>query len=312
MVKTNTTSLTIKSMWCKTLILFLQNVQSARQEALLFVFEDNEAVIKMIMKGRSPTMRHVSRTHRVALYWLFDRINLDPKSKSNTSTPKTNSHTSWQRGISHVMTGIICWPCLISAILALLPASQRWRNELNKIQEKNVSQQNRDPWWIWPQERLRSCLLQPHQYRGGPRMDIKILENLFQVTIEQGNLWKRQDQIIHKRMMVDLGLLKSGKVELRSTIDRGNLRVFRGMHCKNLTLIVRNLFSAETRTLQGTESWFTIERWNLCHCISKNRLILKILSWAVTQQNLWTKSKTKCETDRKECRTLQSQVKSIQ
>ena len=57
----------------------LSNVQSARQEALLYVFEDNEAVIKMIMKGRSPTMRHVSRTHRVALDWLFDRINLDPK-----------------------------------------------------------------------------------------------------------------------------------------------------------------------------------------------------------------------------------------
>ena len=55
------------------------NVQSASQEALLYVFEDNEAVIKMIMKGRSPTMRHVSRTHRVALDWLFDRIDLDPK-----------------------------------------------------------------------------------------------------------------------------------------------------------------------------------------------------------------------------------------
>ena len=55
------------------------NVQSARQEALLYVFEDNDAVIKMIIKGRSPTMRHVSRTHRVALDWLFDRINLDPK-----------------------------------------------------------------------------------------------------------------------------------------------------------------------------------------------------------------------------------------
>ena len=41
--------------------------------------EDNEAVIKMIIKGRSPAMRHVSRTHRVALHWLFDRINLDPK-----------------------------------------------------------------------------------------------------------------------------------------------------------------------------------------------------------------------------------------
>ena len=54
-------------------------VQSARQEVLLYVFEDNEAVIKMIIKGRSPTLRHVSRTHRVALDWLFDRINLDPK-----------------------------------------------------------------------------------------------------------------------------------------------------------------------------------------------------------------------------------------
>ena len=50
------------------------NVQSSRQEALLYVFEDNEAVIKMIITGRSPTMRHVSRTHRVALDWLFDRI----------------------------------------------------------------------------------------------------------------------------------------------------------------------------------------------------------------------------------------------
>ena len=55
------------------------NVQCSHQEALLYVFEDNEAVIKMILKGRSPTMRHVSRTHRVALDWLFDRIHLDPK-----------------------------------------------------------------------------------------------------------------------------------------------------------------------------------------------------------------------------------------
>ena len=57
----------------------LSNVQSARQEAILCVFEDNQAVIQMIIKGRSPTMRHVSRTHRVALDWLFDRISLDPK-----------------------------------------------------------------------------------------------------------------------------------------------------------------------------------------------------------------------------------------
>ena len=55
------------------------NVQSSHQEALLYVFEDSEAVIKMIIKGRRLTMRHVSRTHRVALDWLSDRINLDSK-----------------------------------------------------------------------------------------------------------------------------------------------------------------------------------------------------------------------------------------
>ena len=55
------------------------NVQFPHQEALLYVFEDNEAVIKMIIEERGPTTRRVSRTHRVALDWLFDQINLDPK-----------------------------------------------------------------------------------------------------------------------------------------------------------------------------------------------------------------------------------------
>ena len=36
-------------------------------------------MIKMTIKGRSPTMRPVSKTDRVALDWFFDRINLDPK-----------------------------------------------------------------------------------------------------------------------------------------------------------------------------------------------------------------------------------------
>ena len=55
------------------------NANSSRQEASLYIFKNNEAVIKMIIKVRSPTMRYVSRTHRVALAWLFDRINLDPR-----------------------------------------------------------------------------------------------------------------------------------------------------------------------------------------------------------------------------------------
>ena len=87
----------------------LSNVQFARQEALLYVFEDNEAVIKMIMKGRSPTMRHVSRTHRVALDWLFDRINLDPKIQIKyIDTKKPTCRHLDERAVSHVMNGIIC------------------------------------------------------------------------------------------------------------------------------------------------------------------------------------------------------------
>ena len=54
------------------------NVNSSRKGAMLYIFEDNEAVIKMI-KSRSPTLRHVSRTHRVALDWLFGRIIADLK-----------------------------------------------------------------------------------------------------------------------------------------------------------------------------------------------------------------------------------------
>ena len=117
------------------------NVQSASQEALLSVFEDNEAVIKMIMKGRSPTMRHVSRTHRVALDWLFDRINLDPKIQIKYIDTKNQLADILTKGNftrdewNHLLT---------LAILALLLASQRWRNELNKNQENDVSQQNHD------------------------------------------------------------------------------------------------------------------------------------------------------------------------
>ena len=55
------------------------NVRSSRFGAVLHVFEDSEAVIKMIIKGRSPTMRYASRIHRVAPDCLFDRINVDTK-----------------------------------------------------------------------------------------------------------------------------------------------------------------------------------------------------------------------------------------
>ena len=60
---------------------------------MLYIFGDNETVITMIIKGRSPTMRHVYRTHRVALDWLFDRMSLDPKIQIKYVDTTTNSQT---------------------------------------------------------------------------------------------------------------------------------------------------------------------------------------------------------------------------
>ena len=83
------------------------DVQSVSREALFYVFEDNEVVIKMIVKGRSPTMRHVSRTHRVAFDWLFDQINLDPKIQIKYIDTKNQFADILTKG-NVVMNGIIC------------------------------------------------------------------------------------------------------------------------------------------------------------------------------------------------------------
>ena len=56
------------------------NAHHSEKESQLYIFEYSEAVVKMIIiKERSPTMRNLSRTHRVALDWLFDRFKLEPK-----------------------------------------------------------------------------------------------------------------------------------------------------------------------------------------------------------------------------------------
>ena len=65
------------------------NAQFSHQEALLYVVEDNEAVIKMIINGRIPTMRHVSRTNRVALDWLFGRKKSGPEDSNQVCRLQT-------------------------------------------------------------------------------------------------------------------------------------------------------------------------------------------------------------------------------
>ena len=42
------------------------------QKTVLIIAEDNEAVIKLVKKARSMALRHLPRTHRIDLHWLFE------------------------------------------------------------------------------------------------------------------------------------------------------------------------------------------------------------------------------------------------
>ena len=61
-------------------------------------FRRQRSWIKQMKKGRSPTMRHISRTHSVDLDWLHGRINHDPMiliKYVNTTQQLANSLTKW-------------------------------------------------------------------------------------------------------------------------------------------------------------------------------------------------------------------------
>ena len=46
----------------------------AENKTQMIICEDNEAVIKICLKGRSQALRHLHRTHRVAVDWIYDMI----------------------------------------------------------------------------------------------------------------------------------------------------------------------------------------------------------------------------------------------
>ena len=79
--------------------------------------------------------------------------------------------------------------------------------------------------------------------------DIKILEDLLQVTIERGNVvLPSRPGIIHKRMMVESWSSQEWKSSAAEPDRSGKPEEI------SWTLIVRNLYSAGMRILQGTES----------------------------------------------------------
>ena len=148
------------------LILLPQTCIFLVRKLLLYIFKDNEAVVKMIIKVRSPTVRHVSRTHRVALDWLFDRINVDPKIQIKHIDTKNQLADILTKGNftrdewNHLLV------CSTSAISVPSVVLKRCRKEHKKMQVKKESQQNQSRWWIWSHDtawRIRTCL--PRLYR---------------------------------------------------------------------------------------------------------------------------------------------------
>ena len=239
------------------------NAQSTRQEALLYVFEDNEAVIKMIMKGRSPTMRHVSRTHRVALDWLFDRINLDPKSKSNTLTPKNQladiltkgnfTRDEWNHllnlfNISHFSS--------TTCTAAMAKRAQQGSGE-DRVTAKSRPMMNLTA--RMPSVVSSSTSSNPGRTSYGYQDPGKSVasddrsgkpENSSPPGYSKedcGRSWSSQEW-------------KSGAVAHDRSQKPEKLL---GIRCNKLTLIVRNLSSAEMRIPQGTERRFTMDWGNL-------------------------------------------------
>ena len=120
-------------------------------ESQLYIFEDSEAVIKMIIKGRSPTKRRVSRTHRVAHDWSFDRIHFwTPRSKSNIVDTKNQlavmltkasfTREKWDPSpflnimnfsmfsCSHFLSNRNSVPCRREPRKVLLKRVRQWRN----------------------------------------------------------------------------------------------------------------------------------------------------------------------------------------
>ena len=220
------------------------NVQSSRQEALLYVFEDNEAVIKMIIKGRSPTMRHVSRTHRVALDWLFDRINLDSKIQikyidtknqlADILTKGSFTRDEWNHllclfNISHFS------PTVCSAAMA--KRSQQDSGE-ERVTAKSKPMMNliaRTPSFV-----SSSTSVSPVKRYYGKQDPWKSVVG----EDRQGNLVRKQraslQQIIQNWITTVFGLLKSGKLRLRRTIDQGNLIKLLGEWYNKFVLITSN------------------------------------------------------------------------
>ena len=131
----------------------------------LYILEDNEAVIKMIIKGKKGynETRFQNPQSGSWLVCLIESI-WTPRSKSNMLTPRTNSLTFWAKVISRVMSGTIFFVCWMSLISRCLPQEHHVEESSGKEDRRRTcGVDNRDR-HVWCQETWAQSNL-PHWIR---------------------------------------------------------------------------------------------------------------------------------------------------
>ena len=203
-------------------------------------------------------MRHVSRTHRVALDSLFDRIKLDPKIQikySDTKNQLAENHLLCVFNISH-FSSTVC-----SETMA--------KRSQHDAGEERVTAKSRTNDELYCKGAVERIILDFSKPGEEDVMEIKIpgvqllkkrrdqrdpisasTERKLPTTIIMSNLWKvSPQQATQSGMMTVLGLLKSGKLILRCTSDRGDPMKLLGERHEKLDLVSlrRKLIMMEPR-----------------------------------------------------------------
>ena len=101
-----------------------------KQTTCLIVAEDNEAVIRLVKKARSKALRHLPRTHRIDINWLFEvcshhRVRMryvnTKQQAADLMTKSINNQQIWQHllELSQIRPGL---ESASATALALLPS----------------------------------------------------------------------------------------------------------------------------------------------------------------------------------------------
>ena len=187
-------------------------------------------------------MRHVSRTHRVALDWLFDRINLDPKIQikyidtknqlADILTKGNFTRDEWNYMLSLFNISHFSSTVCSGTMAKRLSTRFRRRTSHSKIAtndepyckgavERIILDFNKpSEEKLWKSKSLEFNCRERGRIRGDP---ISAATERPHLTVIMNNLFKvLPQQVTLSGMITMLGLLKSGKLILRCANDPGD------------------------------------------------------------------------------------------